>query len=136
MDPKGNLTKEILSEESRFILQNLLNEARHGKQNAIGDIHKLLEKSVSIKLLDYILFLEKYGYVIYNRKTNLVEVTREGEQAVAGEKFAELGADVEYHFGARLGRGDAAPRGELLDKKYEKQSVVGSGGIGTVYLGR
>jgi serine/threonine protein kinase len=130
------MTKEQLSEEARFILQTLQTDARHSKPSTLVELQKTFENQISLKLLDYVQFLEKYGYLVYNRKTNMVEVTREGEQVVSGEKFPELTSDAEYHFGARMGHPDVQNRGEVLDKRYEKQSVIGSGGIGTVYLGR
>ena len=50
MDPRPKVTKEVLCEESRFILANVLAEGRYGKQNRLADIRRICEGSISLAL--------------------------------------------------------------------------------------
>src|SRR5205085_1268571 len=104
MKARAKVTKEVLCEEARFILANVMAEARYGRQNRYEDIRRVCEGAVSIPFAEYITFLEKAGYLRQDRGSDSLEVTPEGEQVV--------------------------------DSRYEKLAVIGSGGIGTVYRTR
>jgi hypothetical protein len=200
MEPKAKLTKEMICEEARFILANVLAEGRYGKQNRYDDIRRICEGAVSLGLPDYITFLETFGYLTYDRATDVLDVTSEGERVVSGEKTQDLMARVLQHFMAKQPlptaqparrprfiaasspppaastgapaagvAGGAAPPAsldadelptigperierterpvgtaatspgsarEILDRRYEKISRIGSGGIGTVWKAR
>jgi hypothetical protein len=61
MEGRSKVTKEVLCEEARFILANVLAEARYGRQNRFDDIRRVCEGAVSIPFAEYIGFLEKSG---------------------------------------------------------------------------
>ncbi len=203
MDPRPKVTKEVLCEESRFILANVLAEGRYGKQNRLADIRRICEGSISLAFTEYLGFLESSGYLMYDRANDALDVTAEGERVVAGERSNELTERAVAHFGGRKAeaakrrpvpagertggiekvdprdrtasgerlekldkseraasvppvstaaaaaalavaagaapqRGEAArgDRGEAMDRRYERQNIIGSGGIGTVYRAR
>jgi len=98
MEAKAKLTKEMICEEARFILANVLAEGRYGKQNHLDDIRRICEGAVSLALDDYVAFLENYGYMTYDRRSDVLDVTPEGERVVAGEKTQDLMARVLQHF--------------------------------------
>jgi serine/threonine protein kinase len=157
MEGKNRLTKETVAQEARFILDSLIAAGQYSKEVPFEELRRLCEQSVSLRLLDYINFLERFGYITYDRNTHLVTITTDGERVVGGEKVAELVIDVVHHFrpilskaraqddaqppSARtrraMGRGQAASDSrELIEGRYERLKPIGSGGIGTVYLAR
>src|SRR5215468_2354881 len=109
MEPKAKLTKEMICEEARFILANVLAEGRYGKQNHFEDIRRICEGAVSLGLQEYVSFLENYGYLTYDRRSDVLDVTPEGERVVSGEKTQDLMARVVQHFMRAAGQAQAAP---------------------------
>ena len=75
MEGRAKVTKEVLCEEARFILANVMAEARYGRQNRYDDIRRVCEGAVSIPFSEYIGFLEKSGYLRHDRATESLEVT-------------------------------------------------------------
>lgn len=98
MEGRAKVTKEVLCEEARFILANVMAEARYGRQNRYEDICRLCEGAVSIPFADYIGFLEKTGYLRHDRVGENLEVTSEGEAVVSGGNLAELTERAVAHF--------------------------------------
>jgi serine/threonine protein kinase len=190
MEGRAKVTKEVLCEEARFILANVMAEARYGRQNRYEDIRRVCEGAVSIPFGEYITFLEKAGYLRQDRGSDSLEVTPDGEQVVNGGNLADFTERAVSHFkklrqsrqmpaamlgtnsgvvastmggptsgsvSSRLperdrrdpkvqtsgGRPSAMVGGEIqsmssemIDSRYEKLAVIGSGGIGTVYRAR
>lgn len=108
MEGRQKVTKEVLSEEARFILANVLAEGRYGRQNRFADIKRICEGSVSIPFGEYIAFLEAAGYLTHDRGRDTLDVTPEGERVVTGERVAELVERAVAHF--KGGRNKAAGR--------------------------
>ena len=77
MEGRAKVTKEVLCEEARFILANVMAEARYGRQNRYDDIRRVCEGAVSIPFAEYIGFLEKSGYLRHDRTSESLEVTAE-----------------------------------------------------------
>src|SRR5436190_1784896 len=71
MEGKTKVTKEVLCEESRFILANVLAEARYGRQNRYEDIRRVCEGAVSIPFSEYVVFLESAGYLRHERVSTI-----------------------------------------------------------------
>jgi hypothetical protein len=190
MEARAKVTKEVLCEEARFILANVMAEARYGRQNRYEDIRRVCEGAVSIPFAEYITFLEKAGYLRQDRGSDSLEVTPDGEQVVNGGSLADFTERAVTHFkklrqsrqmpAAMLGTnsgvvassmgmqtsgsvsqrapdprdkdlgkvrtsggrqsavvgGEIVASGEIVDSRYEKLAVIGSGGIGTVYRTR
>ncbi|MCA9665421.1 MAG: serine/threonine protein kinase [Myxococcales bacterium] len=104
MEGKGKLTKEVVAQEARFILDSILNSGAYPQEVQYEDLRRQCEKSVSLRLLDYVNFLERFGYLTYDRATHLISTTSDGERVVSGEKMAELVIDVVHHFRPILAR--------------------------------
>src|SRR5689334_20944780 len=90
MEGRAKVTKDVLTEEARFILANVMAEARYGRENRYDDIRRVCEGAVSIPFGEYIGFLEKSGYLRQDRTTESLEVTPDGEQVVNGGNLAEF----------------------------------------------
>jgi hypothetical protein len=98
VEGKTKVTKEVLCEESRFILANVLAEARYGRQNRYDDIRRVCEGAVSIPFQEYVTFLESAGYLRHDRDREVLEVTEQGEEIVNGGNLSELTAAAVSHF--------------------------------------
>src|SRR4051794_20182389 len=98
MEGRAKVTKEVLCEEARFILANVMAEARYGRQNRYEDIRRVCEGAVSIPFAEYITFLEKAAYLRQDRGSDSLEVTPEGEQVVNGGNLVEFTERAVQHF--------------------------------------
>ncbi|HEY4176896.1 MAG TPA: serine/threonine-protein kinase [Kofleriaceae bacterium] len=98
MEGRAKVTKEVLCEEARFILANVMAEARYGRQNRYDDIRRVCEGAVSIPFSEYIGFLEKSGYLRHDRGNESLEVTPDGETVVNGGNLAEFTDRAVSHF--------------------------------------
>src|SRR5262249_21291929 len=114
MEGRAKVTKEVLCEEARFILANVMAEARYGRQNRYDDIRRVCEGAVSIPFAEYIGFLEKSGYLRHDRTTESLEVSPEGEAVVNGGNLAEFTERAVSHFKKlRQSRAMAVPTGAV-----------------------
>src|SRR5215470_8030002 len=98
MEGRAKVTKECLCVEARFILANVMAEARYCRQNRYDDIRRVCEGAVSIPFAEYIGFLEKSGYLRHDRTTESLEVSPEGEAVVNGGNLAEFTDRAVNHF--------------------------------------
>ena len=98
MEGRAKVTKEVLCEEARFILANVMAEARYGRQNRYDDIRRVCEGAVSIPFQEYIGFLEKSGYLRHDRTNESLEVSPDGETVVNGGNLAEFTERAVSHF--------------------------------------
>lgn len=104
MEARAKVTKEVLVEEARFILANVLAEGRYGKQNRVSDIKRICEGNVTLPFTEYVGFLEAAGYLVHDRQRDALDVTADGERVVTGERVAELMERAIAHFkGSRKG---------------------------------
>src|SRR3954462_8023168 len=114
MEGRAKVTKEVLCEEARFILANVMAEARYGRQNRYDDIRRVCEGAVSIPFAEYIGFLEKSGYLRHDRANESLEVSPEGETVVNGGNLAEFTDRAVSHFKKlRQSRAMAVPTGAV-----------------------
>lgn len=95
---RTKVTKEVLCEEARFILANVMAEARYGRQNRYEDIRRVCEGAVSIPFSEYIGFLDSAGYLRHDRAAEMLEATAEGEAMVNGGNLNELTERAVAHF--------------------------------------
>ena len=98
MEGRAKVTKEVLCEEARFILANVMAEARYGRQNRFDDIRRVCEGAVSIPFAEYVAFLEKSGYLRQDRNGDSLEVTPEGEEVVNGASLTDFTERAVAHF--------------------------------------
>ena len=98
MEGRAKVTKEVLCEEARFILANVMAEARYGRQNRYDDIRRVCEGAVSIPFAEYIGFLEKSGYLRHDRANETLEVSPDGETVVNGGNLTEFTERAVSHF--------------------------------------
>jgi len=98
MEGRAKVTKDVLTEEARFILANVMAEARYGRQNKVEDIRRVCEGAVSIPFAEYVAFLEKSGYLRHDQTSETLEVTAEGEDVVNGGNLTDFTDRAVSHF--------------------------------------
>src|SRR5688500_16382078 len=110
MESRGKVTKEVLCEEARFILANVLAEGRYGKQNKLADIKRICEGNVTLPVGEYLAVLESAGYLAYDKGRDTLDVTSDGERVVTGERVQEMMERAVAHFKAarRAAQGQGA----------------------------
>ena len=135
MDGRTKVTKEVLCEESRFILANVMAETRYGRQNRYDDIRRVCEGAVSIPFAEYVAFLHKAGYLHHDRGSESLQVTGEGEKIVNGGNLGDLTERAVSHFKSararRRHRDDARPdesRGSLVTSAGGRAAGTAVGG--------
>jgi eukaryotic-like serine/threonine-protein kinase len=114
MEGRAKVTKEVLCEEARFILANVMAEARYGRQNRYDDIRRVCEGAVSIPFGEYVGFLEKAGYLRHDQSSQSLEVTPDGETVVNGGNLTEFTERAVSHFKKlRQSRAMPVPTGQV-----------------------
>lgn len=98
MEAKAKITKEILCEEARFILANVMAESKYGKQNSYEDIRRVCEGAVSLPFTQYVEFLETAGYLSHDVAQKSLEVSGLGEEVVNGGSLSDLTEAAVAHF--------------------------------------
>jgi serine/threonine protein kinase len=163
--PGMQLTHEVLVEEARFILRTLQREDLFGERVRLTEAERVLDTSISLSFADYCGFLNKYGYVRIDQLANLIEVTEGGAQVAQDLDDAEFHARLSRHFAKELSavgslpvrplpRTEIAPSNrptsppapperstpttgeDVLDRRYRRGEIIGSGTTGTVYRGQ
>lgn len=131
MEGRAKVTKEVLCEEARFILANVMAEARYGRQNRFDDIRRVCEGAVSIPFAEYVSFLEKSGYLRQDRNGDSLEVTPEGEDVVNGGNLTDFTERAVAHFKKlRQTRTQAGMLGPAAPGMNTNSGVVSSTGGG------
>lgn len=150
------ISHEVLVEEARFILRTLQRSDLFGERVRLTEAERVLDSSISLGFADYCGFLGRFGYVRVEQAANLVEVTELGAQVAHALDDAEFHARLARYFARELGASARAPsrevgpsdsrvslrppsggpeRGpeELLDRRYRRGEIIGTGVVGTVY---
>lgn len=97
-DGRNKVTKEVLCEEARFILANIMTAARIGGENRFHDIRRQCETAISVPFAEYISFMEHAGYIRHDRSSEVLEITGPGESIVNGANLSELTERAVAHF--------------------------------------
>src|SRR6476469_9145410 len=95
------LTRDTVSGEALFILQNLRENGRLGRSNKLADVKASLEPSVSLEFDNYFFFLRKFHYIAMDREAQR-RLTEQGERVVEGESRERFDAEVGEFFADQL----------------------------------
>lgn len=157
--PGVQLSHEVLVEEARFILKTLLRDDLFGKRVRLTEAERVLDTSISLTFADYCGFLNKYGYVRVDQLANTIEVTEGGASIAASGDDPEFQARVGRHFARELGTAQVRKPGagpatdvgpapsaissrpregameDVIDRRYRRGAVIGTGPIGSVFEG-
>lgn len=98
----GPLTRELLAEDTRFLLKTLLRDDLFGDEVSLTEAEKLMDASLSVGFVDYCAFLKKRDYVTIDRARNTIKVTPKGRLIADGMDDSEFHRELVAHFSARL----------------------------------
>ncbi len=129
-------------DEATLVLRTIREEAAEGRRPYSADIARIVERSLSIRFSELLQFLERYGFVVVDRRTQLLEASHAGGQVIDRnvDRVRALTGDVKYHFGERLAKleTDAKPKEAApvrMDTRYLRYDAIGTGTLGTVHRG-
>ncbi len=129
--------------DARRLLQAVLAEEADGRAPYARDVRRFVEPQLGLPFPSFVQFLERYGFVGLDRRTDLLSVTKAGRDVVDAhdERTAGLVGDARHHFGDRLDALADAPAAPAeaevrLSEDYYIGGCIGEGGLGTVYRGR
>ncbi len=137
----GQAAQRIV-EDVLFFLRTIRDEIAGERQPFASDIRRIVGSSLALKFGEYVQFLEKYGFLTFERRGGLLGVTRAGTDLLSGKEKAlkALADDIIYHFGERLSGlqlNEPGPRavGAHVDNRYYRMNCLGSGGFTRVWSG-
>lgn len=140
--PAQSTSPARVVDDARRILQAIHEEVANGRQPYTSDIRRLVERSLALRFAEYVQFMERYGFLSLERRTDCLAVTTAGKQVIEGSaaRLKSMAGDAKYHFGERLK--DAPINGaevqvaaERFDGRYLKYESIGQGGLGSVWRG-
>jgi len=112
----ATISKNVMIDEMRFILETLCDRARMGARPRLSDVRSMLKGNLTLDFADYFKFLKRYNYVLINRSDQTLVVTEEGRS------MAEKGASTEFLTELTKHFGDQVQNGEELIEMAEEES--------------
>lgn len=141
MDIQPGAIDRVL-EDCVHVLKAIRTEQESDRKPYAVDLRRLLESGLVLRFGEYLQFLEKYGFLKLDRRSDLLNLTRPGKELIDGKlsRSDSLKADATHHFGERLNEivlaaTMEAPPSEPLDGRYLVHSELGAGALSTVRLG-
>jgi hypothetical protein len=112
------ISKNVMIDEMRFILETLCDRARMGARPRLSDVRSMLKGNLTLDFADYFKFLKRYNYVLINRSDQTLVVTEEGRSVAEKGGSPEFLTELTKHFG------DQVHNGEELIEMGEEESFV------------
>ena len=133
MDIQPGAIDRVL-EDCVHVLKAIRTEQESDRKPYAVDLRRLLESGLVLRFGEYLQFLEKYGFLKLDRRSDLLNLTRPGKELIEGKlsRSDSLKADATHHFGERLNEvvltasTKQAPS-EPLDGRYLVHFELGSG---------
>ena len=139
--PTQSTSPARVVDDARRILQTIHDEIAGGRQPYTSDVRRLVERSLALRFAEYVQFMERYGFLSLERRTDSLRVTTAGRQVIEGSaaRLKSMAGDAKYHFGDRLNDAPIADAeavsAERFDTRYLKYECIGQGGLGSVWRG-
>lgn len=121
------VTRDILAEDTVFILQCLRESHREGRSMHMLDVRNYLANSVTLEFSDYLRFLRKYGYVVLDREQHTLGLTAPGDQAAQADPGTGLLGQLDDHFADKLKKGVI----EVQTEEEERANLAALAGNGS-----
>ncbi|MFN3201801.1 MAG: protein kinase domain-containing protein [Bradymonadia bacterium] len=133
-------------QDAILVLRTVKSELDDGRKPYASDIRRIIERGLGLGFAQYIQFLERYGFVTLDRRSDLLKLTRAGQAVVDADpdRIGALEGDARYYFGEQFEQAEAQKAAEALeeqqgvkfDARYLRYESLGKGGLGTVWRGR
>ena len=128
-------------QDAVLLLKTVRDELADERKPYASDIRRIVDHSLVLKFGEYVQFLERYGFLEFERRSKELKLTRAGEDLIAGKaaRLSGLAEDATFHFGARLDElslgNQQAGSGVRMDKRYLRLECIGGGALGRVWTG-
>lgn len=109
------ISKNVMIDEMRFILETLCDRARMGARPRLSDVRSMLKGNLTLDFADYFKFLKRYNYVLINRSDQTLVVTEEGRSIAEKGGSGEFLTELTKHFGDQVHNGE-----ELIEIREEE----------------
>ncbi len=107
------MTRETIFEEVQKILKVLDERRKLGRPSYLTSVRKAVQSAISLRLSEYVTFLDHHGLVKFDRKRNTLELLDKGDTALAGTNRDEILDLISEHFTSVL------PQDEALESAPE-----------------
>ncbi len=97
-EPGSTPTVQGLVVEARKILDAVVQLQQAGQQPTLTAVRRSVQGHISLRLSEYVSFLDRYGLLAFRRTDGTVAVTNEGMAAVQGQGLDQLAAHVRAQF--------------------------------------
>ena len=111
----ASISKNVMIDEMRFILETLCDRARMGSRPRLSDVRSMLKGNLTLDFADYFKFLKRYNYVLINRSDQTLVVTEEGRNVAEKGASSEFLTELTKHFGDQVHDGE-----ELIEMAEEE----------------
>jgi serine/threonine protein kinase len=129
-------------EDCVHVLKAIRNEHASDRKPYAVDLRRLLESGLILRFGEYLQFLEKYGFLKLDRRSDVLTLTRPGTELIDGKlsRSESLKGDASYHFGERLnevslGHSAASELSAPIDGRYLLHREIGTGALSKVSAG-
>ena len=130
-----------LTVETLTILKTIYEDYLEDRFAYRNEVHRLTSTGLSLPFANLEHFLDRYGYLSIDQRTDVFILTSSGIEAAKSEqnRLKSLNDDVLYHFAKELEEGALKDRtnsvntGKRFDQHYIRFEGIGRGGVGSVW---
>ena len=137
-------TASAIAQDAATILGVLADLGPSGASAPLGALRQKVEAVLTLRLSEYISFLDRFQLLAFHRADGTVSVT-EGGRALVVDGPATLLASVRDHFGERVASAmtveeppstdsSGQERKVAQEERFERGEALGAGGLSVVYL--
>ena len=109
------MTRETILEEIQRILEVLDERRRLGRPSYLTSVRKAVESLITLRLSEFVSFLDQQGLVTFDKKRNTLELTEQGDQILNGMISQDVMEGISQHFVSVL------PEEEALEPEPEPE---------------
>lgn len=103
------MNRDTILEEIKKILDVLAERRSMGRPSYLTSVRKAVETLITLRLSEYVGFLDQHGLVIFDKKRNTLELTDQGDALISGTVPASLLEAISLHFAAAVTGGTPEP---------------------------
>ena len=97
------MNREKIIEEIQQILNVLADRRTRGVPSYLTSVRKAVETLITLRLSEYVTFLDQQGLVVFDKKKNTLELTDAGDGVMGGTWSPAILEALSLHFASALG---------------------------------
>ena len=130
-----------LVDEALSILKTIHEDQVEDRFAYRNEVHRLTASGLSLSFANIEHFLDRYGYISIDQRSDVLQLTSSGIEAAKGDgaRLSSLADDIAYHFAKEIEEGkltNSAVKvntGKRFDQHFIRFEGVGRGGVGSVW---